>query len=480
MKNRWRNWIVALAVAMGPLSVTPAWAIFADHFDSGAAIGAEKVPSTGSPNILVLRVNILTEEDPPWSKWDAAFNDGLWPNFFENYWDVVSLGAYTPETVLQPWIDVPDCPIPGADPCTFDVEDLVSVLAAIDFLKGFLRTAIQELGIYMPDYDLLGPDGVPDGWADGVLLLVNAPFRSIAFPLFVFDPTEYDGVRIGGVGVVNAFKDVDTALHEFGHLLGWADMYDEDKSSAGLTYTLMGNSRNYNEDERTSLINAYDRMRIGWANVIPVTGTQRVTLEPAATTGNVYRIGVSETEYFLVENRQPMIIGGFAFDAGGLVTDPGLAVWHVDDRVLGEITGLVGLPNLNREDWHPRVMLEQADGLYDLQNDIHTVEDADLFMEGDVFVSLPAHEPIGPDNPVFDSNYYSGDPSSFTLHNMDAVSDPPNILADFTYEDIPPPLFTCSAAVPATHDRQPSLMDLLPLVAALGFLRCYRTRKVLS
>ncbi len=468
--------IAALVVALGPVGEEPAWAVFADHFDSGAAIGPEKVPSTGSPNILVLRANILTEEDPPWSKWELYFEDESWANPFENYWDVNSLGVYTPETALMPLVDVPDCPIPGADPCTFDLEDPASVIAAIEFLIDFLGTAIPALNIDMQDYDLSGPDDSPDGWTDGVLLLVNAPFRSIAFPLFVFDRTGYNGVRIGAVGIVNAFGDEDIALHEFGHLLGWADMYDEDKSSAGLTYTLMGGSRNYNEPDRTSLINAYDRLRIGWANVIDIVGDQSVTVEPAATTGNVYRIGVSPKEYFLLENRQPFTIGGDEFDAGGLITHPGLAVWHVDDNVLPEITGLIGLPNLNREDWHPRIMLEQADGLYDLQNDIHEIEDADLFQDGDAFDAAPAHAPIGPDNQVFDSNYYSGHPSNFTISNVDTVSDAPNIVADIAYDETPP-IFSCAVMDPSGHDDHPSPLGLLPYGLALAvFWRRSRLR----
>ncbi len=460
-------WIALLALAVGAAGAEPAAAIFADHFDSGAEIGSEKVPSTGSPSILVLRANILTESDPDWGRWDLYFEDGVPANSFETYWDVNSLGAYTPETSLMPPVDVPQCPIPGADPCTFGMDDLGSVIAAINFLKDFLGTAIPDLAIDMRDYDLLGPDGAPDGWADGVLLIVNAPFRSISFPLFVFDQTEFNGVRIGAVGVVNASRDEDVALHEFGHLLGWADMYDEDSSSAGLTYTLMGGSRNYEGEGCTSLINAYDRVRIGWAGVVDITGNRRMILEPAAATGSVYRVGVSETEYFLVENRQPLTMGGFALDAGGLINSAGLAVWHVDDSIKPDVTGVIGIPNLNRDDWHPRVMLEQADGRYDLQNDFPAIEDDDLFTEGDIFAPGPAHEPIGPDNQVPDSNYYSGTPSNFSLSGIDTVSRAPDIVADIFYDDTPP-LFACAAADPGGEANRPSPIHLLPYVFALA------------
>lgn len=460
------RWFSGLAAAL-LLVAAPAWATFADHFDSGAAIGPEKVPHDGSTRVLVLRANVLTEADPPWLKWEEYFDDALPANAFENYWAANSLGVFTPQTDLAALVDVPECPIPGASPCDFDLNDLFSVLAAIDFLKQFIGQAIADLGVDMRDYDLSGPAGAPDGWADGVVLLINAPFRSIAFPLGAFDQTAYNGVRIGAVAVTNAFEDEDTAAHEFGHLLGFADMYDEDGTSAGLTYTLMGGGRNYTGATRVSALNAYDRLRIGWATAVDVSGSQTLHIEPALTSGKVYRVGASMTEYFLIENRRPLSIGGFEIDGGGLMGSPGLAIWHVDDAVQPLPTGVLGLPYLVRDDWRPRIMLEQADGAYDLQFDRSALDEGDLFRDGDAFLPGPSHAPIGAANPIFDSNYYSGAPSNLAVDNIDVASAAPDIVADVSYDGASPP--GCAALAPG--GARPGVEAAAPwALAALALL----------
>ncbi|MCA9770847.1 MAG: hypothetical protein KC466_00475, partial [Myxococcales bacterium] len=70
---------------------------------------------------------------------------------------------------------------------------------------------------------------------------------------------------------------------------------------------------------------------------------------------------------------------------------------------------------------------------------ISTIEDVDLFQNGDAFPIGAAHAPIGPANQIFDSNYYSGDPSNFSLTNVDTVSFAPDIRADVSYDGTLPP-----------------------------------------
>ena len=65
--------------------------------------------------------------------------------------------------------------------------------------------------------------------------------------------------------------------------------------------------------------------------------------------------------YFLFENRQSI-----GFDQ--TIKNTGLLIWHIDDGVGG-----------NTNDWHRRVDLEQADGLFELNYGSNDGEAADVW-----------------------------------------------------------------------------------------------------
>lgn len=68
----------------------------------------------------------------------------------------------------------------------------------------------------------------------------------------------------------NKFTSIGTFCHEFGHVLGWPDLYDTNYTTNGQaagpgTYSLMA-SGSYNNDSRTPpALNILERWMIGWA-----------------------------------------------------------------------------------------------------------------------------------------------------------------------------------------------------------------------
>ena len=150
-------------------------------------------------------------------------------------------------------------------------------------------------------------------------------------------------------------------VHEFGHDLGWIDLYDTDGSSAGVdTWSVMGLHWLALPGEPTGtrppLPDPFSRSQVGWLTPTEVTApTMDVPLTSSATTEDVLQVrenpdgvdvgflnGGGTGEYFLVENREQ---AGYDIALAGC----GTLVWHIDeDR------------SENADDHARRVDLEEA------------------------------------------------------------------------------------------------------------------------
>ena len=159
-----------------------------------------------------------------------------------------------------------------------------------------------------------------------------------------------------------------TMCHEFAHVLGLPDLFDQsslgagnefepEEDSAGIgRWGLMGLGTlgwGVQVENGPNAFSAFSRAELGWIGVdndklVTVTGDIRdVVIEDVDQGGSVYRIPISQDQYYLVENRQRS--GGF-YDRN--IPGEGLLIWHVDERAD------------NDEELHKQVDLVSADGLY--------------------------------------------------------------------------------------------------------------------
>lgn len=129
---------------------------------------------------------------------------------------------------------------------------------------------------------------------------------------------------------------IGTFVHEFGHVLGLADHYNNSSQLGHSTnnvgnWDLMSNG-SYNDNQNCPpTYSAFERYSLGWAEPTELDLKTAVPVEmmPYIETGQCYRVSVTsdDKEYFLIENRQQK--GWDEFLPGH-----GIVVWHIEENQL--------------------------------------------------------------------------------------------------------------------------------------------------
>lgn len=462
------SWIFA-ALLVGLVTSGAARAGFIDHFAVADDVGVDKAPHLGRSRILVLPVVIDEPNLPPAAELVqqlTAFYDGAAAGFtFPNYFRQASLGRFDPVLEVGPVVAFDRCPfeLSSSGRCTIARGDISVLGDAIVVLREILERVDAEVDFTRYDINGAVPDQA-DGVIDGIIIVSNIDFGGIAMPHYrlcgigrnlcggmIWDPT-FDGVLVPWVAVAGSSGGdtglaVRVSVHEFGHLLGFADLYDESGVTTDLPYSFMGGWR---YDASAPMPDAFSRYVIGWANPVQAAGSGTYQLTWSAANGDVLKLGAGN-EFFLVEARAP----DGPWDAD---LQPGLAVYHVnlDKRPskdsLSFFTTL--LVCVNCDPWSPMIMLEQADGLFELQQGPGRRDDAgDLFRPGSTLPSAPEGPPLSASHHVLDSNTYAGASTGIAITRIVATADGYAVdveqpaLADPCADLLCPAQTTCQAGV---------------------------------
>lgn len=184
-----------------------------------------------------------------------------------------------------------------------------------------------------------------------------------------------DGVSAGKYQITDmgSALRIGTFCHENGHMLCyWPDLYDYDPPgpdhSLGVGYYCLmayggGGGGGFNPHEPC----AYLKDDAGWANITLLTVPQADIPVTAGTNAFCkYPHPTDPGEFFMISNRQQT-------GRDTTLPDAGIAIWHVDETNGGrdnqQMTCLL----------HYVVSLEQADGLFDMENDVDAGDSTDLF-----------------------------------------------------------------------------------------------------
>lgn len=452
-----RSSLAPLLLALGAASTwaSGARADYIDHFANREDIGLLKVPHTGETRVLVIPV--LVDDQPYEQGSDGAFLDEIDRFFdpeaegfaFTPYWVTQSLGRFRPVAAVAPPVHFNTCPplgeyencdIPrGAGLSGGNLQGAAATLrASLFFLDEILRCAQEGPGsdrscssgggVDLTQFDTSGQSqGVPDGFVDGVIVISNAGFPGIALPVQELSENAlmrllgsmpafiYGGVTVPSVAIAGHVsppqRDVWLSVHEFGHLLGFADLYDETGQTTDLPCTVMGG---WYYGTPAPLLDPFSRLAIGFAHAIQVSGSGTYELSPVDTSGTVLKVGSGE-EFFAVELRRKIsgvLDEDLQVDAAVVVERVRLAKRPSPERgnYLGTLQNCV-----NCEPYNAFLSLEQADGLFQHERGLSRDDEDDLFLAGDEIGPSDDTEPRTATHAVFSTNLTDGTPTGITL-----------------------------------------------------------------
>lgn len=243
-------------------------------------------------------------------------------------------------------------------------------------------------------------------WAKGLW-----PHASSVSPINVgttATPRYVSGYQI--TNVPDSAPVIGTVCHELGHLLlGYPDLYDYGFDSTGAgSHCLMAYGNHLNGGRTPAPIDLYLKDVSGWANITDLTAAQSLDVAIPSTGNRGYRIRMpgSATEYFLVENR------GSGDKWASFCPDAGIAIWHVDEGVYGNSS------QQRTPAQHYQVSLEQADGLFNLENNNNLGDGTDLFDSATGFFNNGT-------NP--DANWWSGAASGISISVLSTAGPSMNV-----------------------------------------------------
>ncbi|MFZ0390512.1 MAG: M6 family metalloprotease domain-containing protein [Calditrichia bacterium] len=233
-----------------------------------------------------------------------------------------------------------------------------------------------------PYVDFSQYDNDGDGYVDALFLVHSGPGREttgsnsdIHSHAWSINPQMRDGVIIYRYSIepetqYNHLTTMGVFAHEFGHVLGLPDLYDTDYSSSGIgNWSVMAGGSWAGPSGLAGAkpvhFDAWCKQRLGWINPVQLTSdSMAAAIRPIVGDSSAYRLwtnGAAGSEYFLVEYKKKE-----GFDT--YLPGEGVLIWHVDENVPG-----------NSNDWHRKVDLEQADGLFQLNNGSGSGDSGDPF-----------------------------------------------------------------------------------------------------
>lgn len=457
-----RSLLPSLAVLCAPLVLAAgARADFIDHFATKDDVGMLKMPHEGEVPVLVIPLII---DDLPFSQGSetsfleevATFFDPTTEGWaFTSYWETQSLGRYRPVATVAPIVRFASCPtIGGYEDCAIprgggitdgSLQTAAATLrGSLFFLDEVFRCAVsgpgagvgctEGGGVDLASFDVTGVTaGSPDGFVDGVIVVSNGGFPGItlpakelsgnplmsllgALPSFTYGEQTISIVAVAG-RVDAPHREVWVAVHEYGHSLGFADLYNERGTTTDMPYTVMGG---WYYDNAAPSLDSFSRMAIGFAHVLQVPGSGSYRLLPVDRSGTVLKVGTGD-EFFMVELRRKVpdvLDDDLRIDAGVVVERVRMVKRPSPERgqYLGTLQNCV-----NCTAYDSFLSIEQADGLFQLEQGFGTDDADDLFLAGDEIAPSDDVQPRSAAHAVFSTNLMDGTPTGITIR-VTAVS----------------------------------------------------------
>lgn len=386
-------------------------AAFSDHWDSGAN------------TVLSSYGRVATSE------YQNLFNQQGYSTesavgSVRDFYHEVSYGKVTVDSIVTPWVRLPQNEayygaVSGSNP------DVRAATMAQDAMN-----AAEAAGFNFAQGD---SDG--DGWVD-CLTIIHSGFGQEqtgnstnciwSHQGEIASALTLDGVMLKkyhtepalrGTPSSNGMVRIGVCCHEMGHFFGLPDLYDYSSQTYGLgSYCLMAyGSWNGGDGKRPSHFSALSKCMLGLVVPQQVHSQSGVSIGRAEDNPVVHMLldGMSNSEYFLVENRE-----NYGFDNASEI-HPGILIYHVDGQS----------SNNDLSTWaHPLVKVEEADMDNSLGTKATTSEAGDVWTN----VSGPANgfrDQTGDQDcnaMMYQSTYYNraDSPASYSYISLSGFSAP--------------------------------------------------------
>lgn len=193
-----------------------------------------------------------------------------------------------------------------------------------------------------------------------------------------------------------------TIAHEIGHA-AWQlpDTYDYDGSSFGTGfYSVMSGNQIGGDVEP---IGGPFFANLAWVDIIDIEANSTYILPEDGEAVARYVNPSNPNEYFIIEACANSTPGNAAFPV-----ERGLLIWHVDE----DVTTGNNLENMTLEE-HYAYSIEQADGLFELENGVNQGNAGDIYVEGSLFSSTT----------VPNSNWWDATDSGLDINQIQFLDD---------------------------------------------------------
>ena len=369
--------------------------------DAARAAGGIMVSGTKSIPVLTAKFNNTSSDPFAVAELQKELFDGPWTTgTMKEYYQEISYGALTVDGTVHPWKQLPSNDTFYEGGC----NGLCGAAKVRDFLTQTLDQ--NDAAVDFAQHDNDGPDGVPNsgdddgfvdfvafvhaetggecgtsniwshrwvlsGWGGGDYTTNDA--RNGGGNIKVDDYVIMPALACGGANMI----EIGVFAHEFGHAFGLPDLYDTDTDngdSEGIgNWCLMaggGWGGDSASPERPTHMSAWAKYFLGWVSPTEVTSDLNpATIDDAEDNAEAFKLPISATEYYLIENRQKK-----KFDQN--LPGAGLVIFRVNETVVN--AGLIN-NQVNADENNKGVDVEEADGQNHLDSATNRADGGDVF-----------------------------------------------------------------------------------------------------
>lgn len=367
--------------------------------ENGEVYGVSKgLPSTGNPQVLVIPI-AFTDYPAPTNiqkELETSFfgtsSETGWESL-KSYYYKSSYGKLNISGTVLPAYNT------GKTSSYYEYKDdgdYLFIKAALEYYDGII-----DYSDY--DYD-------KDGYIDSIYFIYTCPYNSTddeslywayTYEYYTDDYEYYDNVEADFYvlasyhflfdELANGSKvkyNLETYIHETGHLLGSDDYYDYDESIGPYGGIGGGDMMDYNVGDH----NPFTKIILGWTTPYLMGNTSStIRLNSFSSTGDVLMIpksfnGTYFDEYYLIDFYTPDGLNESEAGYSGLFDVSGIRIYHVDATLKdpSDAWAVWEIYKYNNSDTsHKLIKLIEADGNNHIENENYGYsEDTDLFKEG--------------------------------------------------------------------------------------------------